>query len=146
MPGLARRMRRLMTDHSVRFNLRYGRSWHLFQNRHESVVMEEEPHVLEVVRDVALNPVRAGLVPWVGKAGLSIADLGSLCAMNPASVSSTVETARAELHSAKAHGEPANKICKARTFPPVRASPRFPCVHQAGATASLVAVYCGRAE
>jgi len=45
----------------------------------------------------------------VGEAGLSMADLGRLCGMNPASVSRAVETARAELRSAKPTGELANK-------------------------------------
>lgn len=77
--GLAWLMRRLMTSHAVRFNLRHGRSGHLFQNRYKSVVVEEEPHFLELVRYVALNPVRARLVhsvdelnryPWSGHAAL----------------------------------------------------------------------------
>jgi REP element-mobilizing transposase RayT len=75
--GLAWLMRRLMTSHAVRFNLRHGRVGHLFQNRYKSFVVEEEPHFLELVRYVALNPVRAGLVhsqeeldryPWNGHA------------------------------------------------------------------------------
>jgi putative transposase len=55
-------MRRLMTGHAVRYNLRPERSGHLFQNRYKSIVVEEEPHLLELIRYVALNPVRAGLV------------------------------------------------------------------------------------
>ena len=44
--GLAWLMRRLMTSHAVRFNLRHGRVGHLFQNRYKSIVVEEEPHSL----------------------------------------------------------------------------------------------------
>ena len=55
-------MRRLMTGHAVRYNLRHARSGHLFQNRYKSIVVEEEPHFLDLVRYVALNPVRARLV------------------------------------------------------------------------------------
>jgi putative transposase len=55
-------MRRLMTGHAVRFNLRYGRSGHLFQNRYKSIVVEEEPYFLQTVRYIHLNPVRAGLI------------------------------------------------------------------------------------
>ena len=55
-------MRRLMTGHAVRFNRRHGRKGHLFQNRYKSVVVEEEPYVLELVRYISLNPVRARLV------------------------------------------------------------------------------------
>jgi len=35
-------MRRLMTAHAVRYNLRHDRSGHLFQNRYKSIVVEEE--------------------------------------------------------------------------------------------------------
>ncbi len=55
-------MRRLMTGHAVRYNLRQGRCGHLFQNRYKNIVVEEEPHFLELVRYVALNPVRTGMV------------------------------------------------------------------------------------
>ena len=40
-------MRRLMTGHAVRFNLRHGRSGHLFQNRYKSIVVEEEAYFLQ---------------------------------------------------------------------------------------------------
>ena len=58
---LAWLMRRLMTGHAVRYNLRHARCGHLFQNRFKSIVVEDEPYFLELVRYVALNPVRAGL-------------------------------------------------------------------------------------
>ncbi len=55
-------MRRLLTGYSVNFNLRHHRSGHLFQNRYKSIVCEEEPYLLELIRYIHLNPVRAGLV------------------------------------------------------------------------------------
>jgi REP element-mobilizing transposase RayT len=76
---LATVMRRLQTGHAVAFNRRHGRSGHLFQNRYKSVVCEEETYLLELVRYVHLNPLRAGLVsdldrlahyPWSGHAVL----------------------------------------------------------------------------
>ena len=39
------------------------RTGHLFQNRYKSIVCEEEPYLLELVRYIHLNPVRAGMVP-----------------------------------------------------------------------------------
>jgi REP element-mobilizing transposase RayT len=60
---LARFMRRLLTGHATSFNLRHRRSGHLFQNRYKSIVCEEEPYLLELVRYIHLNPLRAGLVP-----------------------------------------------------------------------------------
>ena len=68
-------MRRLLTGHAVRYNLKYHRSGHLFQNRYKSIVCEEDPYLLELVRYIHLNPLRAGIVkglqelaryPWCG--------------------------------------------------------------------------------
>jgi putative transposase len=55
-------MRRLMTGYAGWFNRVHHRDGHLFQNRYRSIVVEEEPHLLELVRYVFLNPVRAKLV------------------------------------------------------------------------------------
>ena len=41
---------------------RYRRVGHLFQNRYKSIVVEEEPYFLELVRYLHLNPLRAGVV------------------------------------------------------------------------------------
>ncbi|MFQ6079592.1 MAG: transposase [Thermodesulfobacteriota bacterium] len=59
---LALIMRRLLTGYAVTFNLRHQRSGHLFQNRYKSIVCEKEPYLLELVRYIHLNPLRAGLV------------------------------------------------------------------------------------
>jgi len=73
--SLARFMRRLLTGHATVFNRRHRRVGHLFQNRYKSIVCEEEPYLLELVRYVHLNPLRAGVVadmdvldryPWSG--------------------------------------------------------------------------------
>ncbi|MFZ5877131.1 MAG: transposase [Nitrospirota bacterium] len=63
--GLAHVMRRLLTGYAVVFNRKYGRAGHLFQNRYHSIVCEEEPYLLALVRYVHLNPVQAGIVPDV---------------------------------------------------------------------------------
>ncbi len=59
---LARMMRRLLTGYAVSFNLRHERSGHLFQNRYKSIVCEEDAYLLELVRYIHLNAIRAGLV------------------------------------------------------------------------------------
>jgi putative transposase len=59
---LARLMRRLLTGYAVSFNLRHQRSGHLFQNRYKSIVCEEEAYLLELIRYIHLNCIRAGLV------------------------------------------------------------------------------------
>jgi REP-associated tyrosine transposase len=55
-------MRRLLTGYAVVFNRKHLRSGHLFQNRYKSIVCEEETYLLELVRYIHLNPLRAGLV------------------------------------------------------------------------------------
>ncbi|MBI5443572.1 MAG: hypothetical protein HY900_20480 [Deltaproteobacteria bacterium] len=76
---LAWLMRRLMTGHAVSYNLRHGRSGHVFQSRYRSVVVEEEPYFCDLVRYVALHLVRRNTVrsieeldrhPWSGHAAL----------------------------------------------------------------------------
>ncbi|MDI6793219.1 MAG: transposase [bacterium] len=72
-------MRRLLTGYAIKFNLRQKRTGHLFQNRYKSIVCEEEPYLLELVRYIHLNPIRAGVVktikeldkyPWTGHAAI----------------------------------------------------------------------------
>jgi putative transposase len=72
---LSKVMRRLMTGYAATFNKRHKRSGHLFQNRYKSVVCEEDLYLLELIRYIYLNPLRAGLVkdlkeldkyPWTG--------------------------------------------------------------------------------
>ncbi len=72
-------MRRLLTGYAIGFNQRHKRSGHLFQNRYKSIVCEEESYLLELVRYIHLNPLRAGLVKdlaglkryaWCGHGGL----------------------------------------------------------------------------
>ena len=62
-------MRRLLTGHAITFNLRHQRVGHLFQNRYKSIVCEEEPYLLELVRYIHLNPLRAGIVKDLAQLG-----------------------------------------------------------------------------
>jgi putative transposase len=55
-------MRRLLTGYAIYFNRRYHRSGHLFQNRYKSVLCQEDTYLLELVRYIHLNPLRAKLV------------------------------------------------------------------------------------
>lgn len=61
--SLARSMRSLLTGYAGAFNRRHHRRGHLFQNRYKSIVCEEEPYFLELVRYLHLNPLRVGIVP-----------------------------------------------------------------------------------
>ena len=76
---LARSMRSLLTGYAGGFNRRHQRVGHLFQNRYKSVVVEEEAYLVELVRYLHLNPLRARLVknygaldrfPWSGHSAL----------------------------------------------------------------------------
>jgi putative transposase len=60
--GIAGLMRRLLTGYAVSFNLRHRRHGQLFQNRYKSILCEEDPYLLELVRYIHLNPVRAKVV------------------------------------------------------------------------------------
>jgi len=76
---LARCMRNLLTGYAGAFNRRHKRVGHLFQNRYKSIVVEEEPYLLELVRYLHLNPLRLRVVPdlrtldrypWTGHSAL----------------------------------------------------------------------------
>jgi putative transposase len=56
-------MRRLLTGYAVRFNRRHRRCGHLFQNRYKSILCQEDTYLLELVRYIHLNPLRAKMVP-----------------------------------------------------------------------------------
>ena len=64
---LSRVMRGLLTGYAGRFNRRHRRVGHLFQNRYKSVVCEDEPYFMELVRYLHLNPLRAGIVKDLGQ-------------------------------------------------------------------------------
>jgi REP element-mobilizing transposase RayT len=55
-------MRRLLTGYAVNFNLKHRRSGHLFQNRYKSILCQEDAYLMELVRYIHLNPLRAKLV------------------------------------------------------------------------------------
>jgi len=59
---IATLMRRLLTGYAVNFNHRHRRHGHLFQNRYKSILCQENTYLLELVRYIHLNPLRAQLV------------------------------------------------------------------------------------
>jgi putative transposase len=69
-PNLALGMQLLIGTYARRFNWRYRRAGHVFQGPYHSTMVEREPHLLELCRYIAMNPVRADLVadladwPW----------------------------------------------------------------------------------
>lgn len=62
----ARIMQSLLTSYVRRFNSVHRRRGHLFQGRYKAIVCDRESYLLELVRYIHLNPVRAALVKRPG--------------------------------------------------------------------------------
>jgi REP element-mobilizing transposase RayT len=63
-------MQAIHTSYTMYFNTRHGRVGHVFQGRFKSLLCDRDAYLLELVRYIHLNPVRAGLAknlkdyPW----------------------------------------------------------------------------------
>jgi REP element-mobilizing transposase RayT len=57
---LAKAMRQVGAVYTQAYNRRHNKSGHLFQGRYKAILVEREGHLLELIRYVVLNPVRAG--------------------------------------------------------------------------------------
>lgn len=55
-------MKRLLTGYAVNYNRRHRRVGHLFQNRYKSILCQEDSYLLELVRYIHINPLRAKIV------------------------------------------------------------------------------------
>jgi len=73
--GISAVMRKLLTWYAQYYNRRHGRTGHLFENRYKSILCDEDHYLLELIRYIHLNPVRAGVIrtfreldfyPWSG--------------------------------------------------------------------------------
>jgi putative transposase len=60
--SLSKVLQRFHTWYTQYFNRRYDRMGHLFQGRYKAIVCDKDAYLLELVRYIHLNPVRAGLV------------------------------------------------------------------------------------
>ena len=61
-PNLAEGMQRLNSRYAISFNRRHSLQGHAFGARYWGEPIERDVHVIEALRYVALNPVRAGIV------------------------------------------------------------------------------------
>jgi len=77
--GISSFGRRLLGGYAGAFNRRHRRVGYLFQGRFKSTLVDDDRYLLELVRHVHLNPLRAGLIdtledldqyPWSGHAAL----------------------------------------------------------------------------
>lgn len=66
LPTLSVGAKRLNERYARWFNVEHRRVGHLFQGRFKSILVERESHLLELVRYIVLNPVRAGMVEYPG--------------------------------------------------------------------------------
>lgn len=64
---LARGMQWLNTRYAAAFNRSHERVGHLFQGRYHAPIVDTETYMLEVLRYVVLNPVRADIVAHPGE-------------------------------------------------------------------------------
>ena len=65
--NLSRGMRQLNGVYTQYSNRRHGRGGHLFQGRYKAVLVDNEAYLLELIRYVVLNPVRASMVEEPGQ-------------------------------------------------------------------------------
>lgn len=59
---LSRWMQWLMTSHVRRYHRHYGTSGHVWQGRYKSFIVQEDGHLLTVIRYIEGNPVKANIV------------------------------------------------------------------------------------
>jgi putative transposase len=59
---LSKVMARILTGYVVSYNKRHRRHGPLFQNRYKSILCQEDTYLMELVRYIHLNPLRAGIV------------------------------------------------------------------------------------
>lgn len=55
-------MQRLLTSYTIRFNLSHKHHGHLFEGRYKAILCDKNSYLLELVRYIHLNPVKAKLV------------------------------------------------------------------------------------
>jgi len=69
-PNLPEAMQHLNGEYAIWWNARHANVGHTFQGRYKDQIVQREGYLLNLVRYIALNPVRAGLVkspeqwPW----------------------------------------------------------------------------------
>ena len=59
---LSRIMQSLQFTYTQKFNRRHKKVGHLFQGRYKAILCQKESYLLELIRYIVLNPVRARLV------------------------------------------------------------------------------------
>jgi len=60
--GLSRVMEILLTRYAKLYNLKYKKVGHVFQGRYKAILCQKDRYLLELIRYIHMNPVRANLV------------------------------------------------------------------------------------
>ncbi len=77
---LSRLMAPVLGGFASSYNRRIKRCGYVFQNRYQSILVDEDCYLLELIRYIHLNPVVAGMItdvsglkdyPWTGHAGMT---------------------------------------------------------------------------
>lgn len=68
--GISTIMRRLLTGYALWYNRKHRRHGHVFQNCFKSILCQEDAYLLELVRYIHLNPIRARLVEDLDELGV----------------------------------------------------------------------------
>jgi putative transposase len=80
---MSRIVQNLSFRYAAHFNRRHERCGHLFQSRFKAVLVDADAYLLELIRYIHLNPVRAGICataddyPWSGHHSYTGDDAGS---------------------------------------------------------------------
>ena len=59
-------MRKLLSGFAIGHNRRHNRVGYVFQNRFKSILCDEDEYLLQLIRYIHLNPVKAGLIGNIG--------------------------------------------------------------------------------
>jgi putative transposase len=59
---LAKFMQGLQQSYSQYFNLKHRKTGHVFEGRYKAIICQKDEYLLELIRYIHLNPVRAGMV------------------------------------------------------------------------------------
>ena len=61
-PPLSKFMQGLQQSYSQYFNVKHHKSGHVFEGRYKAILCQKDEYLLELIRYIHLNPVRAGMV------------------------------------------------------------------------------------
>ena len=109
---LSKLMAPLLGGYAGYYNRRHQRAGYVFQNRHKSILVDEESYLLELIRYIHLNPMRVAMLlvleeldkyPWTGHAGLTLSEIASRLKISHQAARKWIKQGRAYCESKKAN-------------------------------------------